>query len=202
MPKDLDLTLFKKDAFFSRYPKRKVYNIYGGDPLCFKGIDDLLILLVDADIKVRLWINGGQFESVYEGLLPYVSEWVFYVPIPDVNQYNALVGESGWDTLINNLDYFKKIGQVFALNYKVTSSNIIYLPEMYEMAHSYGVKLYLHYDPKQFFDSESLRYIDRFRRVKEVDVYRVRSYGNQSCLGYPGEVIADWFQVLKNRMAW
>ena len=68
--------LIETGAFFTIYPKKRVYNIVGGDPLLHPDIFLLLAYLKSNGIKIRVWTNGGIAHEYIEKALPFVDVFV------------------------------------------------------------------------------------------------------------------------------
>lgn len=87
---------------------------------------------------------------------------------------------------------------VYKLSFHVVPENVEWLADVYELAYYKGVPLILSYAKSLITDKESIRYIERFRRVRNVDVYRVKSANDGFCLGVPKSGLMDPWQRFRN----
>ncbi|MFC1751804.1 hypothetical protein ACFL96_00210 [Thermoproteota archaeon] len=164
-----NVSLIKENRFFYYYPKKSLYHIVGGDPLTYEHTAFILAFLRAQGIVTVLWTNGVFPHFFIETILPFTDLFVLYSPAVTPEQYREITGKDGWLNWSETLDYLLGNKKKVVLNCPVTSDTVQFLPEIYEFAYKKKLILSLHYTAgKTVLSKESIAYINRFKRVKDV----------------------------------
>jgi len=187
-------------SLFTYYPKKKIFHIIGGDPFCFDKLGELVLFLKSSGCKVVLWINGHGHPDKVEAILDEVDLTYLYVPFPDSKEYQDFTGHDGWDTCLTLIQDLKKKGNPLILNFPVTPMTIDYLPHIYELAYDQKLALLVHFDKADRFSRESLAYINRFKKIKNVFVFRNDYRDSRACLGVSYAAVYSKWQIVMNKI--
>ncbi|MBT3261206.1 radical SAM protein [bacterium] len=175
--------LIQAGQFFKTFKKAKVFNVIGGEPLVCKELPYILGFLQKNKIKVRLWTNGVFNLDVLDQVKDLVDEFCFYLPSCDKKGYRLLTGFDGLGILEENIRYLQAEKRHVILNHFVTRSSLPDLPEVYEYARKFDLRLYLNYSVHAKFQRESIAYIKRFKKERKVMVLRKKNFGQDVCAG-------------------
>lgn len=163
--------LIQTQQFFSQYPKKRMYNIVGGEPLLNSEIYLLVAYLKSMGIKIRLWTNGRLPLDYYEKARMFVDIFVVYLPVYDSDLYIEKVGVGELSDLEETLTILNQENYPLVLSMPLEVDTIGFMPELYEFAYGLKVPLLFHYDPN-YFQKESWKYIHRFLSINGVSVVR------------------------------
>ncbi len=193
--------LIQKNSFFKVFPRRKTYNLIGGEPFLNTDLAYILAFLKSEYIKTRVWTNALLPFDAYEKALPYIDETVIYLPSSDSNEFNLITGENGLDKVMETVDFLMDNKKKVALHFPVRLDSIGYLPLVYELAYKKKLPLVIHYSEKENLNSETLSYIHRFFHVQNVTVYISNEVTKKSsilchALPYPG--LDEGWQMYRN----
>ena len=179
-----------------KLPTRWV-NITGGDPFENPYLPTILSAIKQQGVRIRLWSHGHVSPDFLEAVIPQVNEFVCYIPSPNSKQYRIETGTDGLAQVLENLDGVRQRVPT-KISYRVTPENIDWLPEIYELAYQKKYWLWVMYNKKAEFTGDSIQFIKRYYRVKNVyvfeDMYRVKN----RCQGFSSGVLSGW-QWIKNR---
>lgn len=170
--------------FFEYYPKTRVYNIVGGDPLCYDHLPGLLTLLKSEGIKVRFWGPMVAPTETLDALRQMVDEWVLYTPYPERAAYRHHTGHDGWDERRAWL-----AEQVPALRLTIWAwcmpLSVSWLPDIHDTARELGARLLITYNPRADWHPGEGAYIHRYERLHGCMVLPVRRDHRWSCPAVP-----------------
>ena len=200
--KETSLEVWKKlideNLFFKKYPQKKVFNLVGGEPLNCLDIQRILLYLRDYEIKARVWTHGGYELDYFEKLNGLVSEYVLFFPATTKKEYQEYTGKDSWENFNETCRYLISQKQYFWISYPVTSDSVQEIPAAYELAYQLNAKLLLHFSSRNNMSKESKRYINRFRRVRNVWVLKEASYNSSYCCSVPIQALNSRFQLFRN----
>ena len=188
-------------TFFDEFPKKRQYNIIGGEPLLQPRLEQLVSYLRDHKCQVILWTNGINLVHYDKTFLSLFKTIMVYLPSPNVDQYRLITGVDMFENCCSALDYLKEdIGADYGVHFPVTDTSIQYLPDIYELTYQRQIKLIIHYSPKMAFTGDSLACIKRFRGIKNVEVIASLEpeEGDCRCIPVPG--LLDARQRYRNRI--
>jgi len=185
----------QKNTFFDQFPLKKQYHITGGDFIGLSKLPVLLKYFKDKGIYTVLWTHGALDAEIFQDLLPFVDKVMVYIPCPDPVRYRKITFIEGWEQTLDLMTCFKEEKQDFGLNFKVTPLNFSFLPDIYDLAFNHQKTLLLHYNQTEAFSSDILKYINRFKWVKGVDVYKTKLNHARFCHGFPYGALTNKVQA-------
>lgn len=184
--------LIYNDTFFSIYPRRKIYNIIGGEPSNFRALPDVLSYLKNNSIKNYLWTNLTMDSENLMECLPFVNRLFVYLPFPSKESYENFTGEASYETILYNLQILKKRKIPVSFYCPVTPENISWLPDIYEFAYQNKAELILYWNPKRStLSKESVQFLKRYKRVKNVWLIKTKPVPDTYCPGLPYGPMSD-----------
>jgi MoaA/NifB/PqqE/SkfB family radical SAM enzyme len=178
-------SLIQENRFFSHFPIVGTYNVVGGDPLMFVDIVYLFTFLKSKGIKTRLWTNGIFSINNFESLKGIVDEIVLYFPSPIKESYSDYTGLATLESFIETLDYLKQDGFKVLLNYPITPETLPDLADAYELAYYRNLQLITHYSKYDRYSKDSIAFIKRFYKIKDVWVFQEDIYNPRVCRAVP-----------------
>ena len=200
-PLDQDLTQFLRHSKnLSYFPKKKCYNIIGGDPLLHQDLLFILNYLKTFKAKTVLWSHGLYDSYFYKKLCPFVDQFILYFPYPDKDSYKEFCGEDGWTLFLDTLSLLKEMNQNTCLNLPLTLDSVEWLADAYDFAFLHNLPLIIHYSKRCSFSKETLRYIHRFRKIKNVYVFKNTRPPQPLCQAFPFKSIENPLQLIQNSL--
>lgn len=167
---DKIVDLIRKGRFFTVFPKRRIYNIVGGEPLEEGRLFEIVSFLTRNEVRVRLWTNGFYTSEYLRPSLPYIHDYFVFLPAPHRDMYRELTGTDGWDRMEGTLDFLIEERRQPVLHIPVHTDTVQFLPDAYEFAWQKKVPLWVHYEKNGEFESESKAYIRWMRNVPFIAV--------------------------------
>jgi len=161
----------KNHSFFKIYPKKLNYHILGGDPLLCPELPSLLTFFNQESIHHTLWTHGQIPLSKWHPLLPLLDRVSFFFPSTDPKIFREITGLESLEDSLSTIRYLVAKDIKVWINHPITSNTIDELPEMHALARSLDCQLLLHYDPKDFSNTEKA-YIHRYDWISKVMVLK------------------------------
>lgn len=143
---DNELSTEAAKAFIAECDEMDVFqvNIGGGEPFARSDILELLGELTDRGISTCVSTNGTQFDRPTLDRLEEMEPLYLQVSLDGLEPDNdAIRGEGVFDTVIETLSKLQERDIGTTVNTVVTSQNVFDLPEIYDLAESYGAGLRL-----------------------------------------------------------
>lgn len=193
------LTLLCEGAFFSKFPKKRLFNLVGGEPCEYPLLEAVISKMKEQGLGIRLWSNGNVMPEFWEKILPFVDEVMLYFPTLDSESYQLTTGFGVWEDFEATINSLVSWKGVWGLHTPVIASTVSELPDMYDFARSKGALFYLHYFKGETFYANQEAYVKRFYRVKGAHVYvKKQKPPSGVCPVFPYGAIQEPMQVLKN----
>ena len=174
----------------------KWLNVTGGNPLMNSYLPKILDHFKKKKHKVRLWTHGKMSQDFLEIVRPVIDECVLFIPNPNKKQYRLKTGSDNFENVLENLDWIKQLVST-KISFRVTPENIDWLPEIYELSFQKNIPLWILVNPKDNFTGNSLAFIKRYYRVKNVYVFEDTIYTEKWCHGFGSGILSPW-QHTKN----
>ena len=179
--------------------KNKTLNIFGGDPFLSPDIFKILVHLKKQNNYIKIWTPGITNIGLVETCLPLIDELFLYLPNHEKKSYLETTGQDRIQILIETISLLKENQKKIYLNHFVDQENIQYLPEIHEFAWQHKLKLVIHYFKNSGLSKESLSYIKRFKKIKNIQVFsRKKQPPLSHCPAFPFNAIQNPFQILAN----
>ena len=175
------LEIMRSGQFFSRFKKKKVVNIYGGNPLLNTSFSQLVSFLKNEKIYVRVWTHlNVQLDYIYK-INKYVDQWCFYFPYLNADRYQFHVGRHDFDTFEKNLMHLTQDRVSFVLHMPVNQDSLSQLPDVVDFVLKHQCKLWLHFDKRKFSKAiiKDIYYCARYKGIYVIPV--TFKTGNLSC---------------------
>lgn len=193
------LKVLCEGAFFSKFPKKRLFNLVGGEPFEYPLLEAVISKMKIEGLRIRLWSNGNVMPEFWQKILPLVDEVMLYFPTLDPESYQLTTGFGLWEDFEATIECLMSWGGVWGLHTPVVASTVSELPEMYDFARSKGASFYLHYFKNETFYANQEAYVKRFYRVKGAYVYVKKQKPPRAvCPVFPYGAIQEKRQVLKN----
>jgi MoaA/NifB/PqqE/SkfB family radical SAM enzyme len=188
--------LIKNDLFFNYYPKKKIYNIIGGDPFMHPDIAYIVTFLQANNIKVFCWTNGlFKIENIQK-VINQVNLFFIYLPTLEENEYTLLTGKNQLPQLLENISYLQEQTKKIIINFPITPQNIAFIPDIYNFAYYKNIHCLFHSNPKTLFTKNAKELITRFYNIKNVFVFKSQTLTKYSCQNIAN--ITSSYQIIKN----
>ena len=167
--------------FFDVYPKKKVFNIYGGEPFEQKQLPVLLQFLKQEGIQTRIWTNGYIQEQALLDLRPYIDQLAIVLPHCRYDYYQNITGMDV--SVFNKLSFLKSEGFRFFLHHRVNKETIAFLPEFYDFIYQNNYFFLFHYLFKGAFglSKDEHAHIQYYSKMNTIHVYPVSRYEGTAC---------------------
>ena len=164
-----------------------VLNIIGGDPLLVPELTHFLTKLKQQLLHTRLylWTSAQSGIDAIKAVFPWIDVFVIYIPSSIEEDYALHTGEDGLTSLKRTFSACKKSRIPFVLNHPIRPSTVWQLPDIHLLAKEYGVPLWIHYDPLDHFFDDSIAYINRYRGVEGVLVFKRHTPPPSFCQAFP-----------------
>ncbi|MBT5855356.1 radical SAM protein [bacterium] len=195
----------QKGTFFRRVKQSKLFNIVGGEPALYPDLLFVLDYIKSQGGKIRLWTNGTEPVETFELILPYVDAVQLYLPSSEKEDYRLISGVDGLIQMRELIeDVFKPEGVPVELSYPVRQETIQWVPEAYDMAHELEIGLWVHYAKEARLEKESIRYLKRMRRIKNVLLTQTHQAPSHICQAVPYDYKswAEWRMRITNNFRW
>jgi|GEM_PF-6836428 len=173
-------------------------HILGGDPTAWNKLEECVTMLKQEGYEITVWTHGVWNLDEQKSWLNKVDRVVVMMPTFEAGSYKDWTGEDSFDTVLNNLDLLASLKMPHVLNMPVLPSNIPELPYLYEMAYYRNIPFWIHYSSKDAFSKDSLDYIQRFRWVKNVWIFKTQKTPSWMCQAVPYDSIDEWWQWALN----
>lgn len=179
------LNAIKSDQLFQNLSSPAMINIIGGEPLWNADLPIILQYFKNKKTTLRLWTTGIIPSENFEIIAPWTDEIFLYLPslIPDT--YLEITGFDYLEQVKDQLHFLLELGLNVTLNAPVYPDTIQDMPSIYDFAFENKVKLLFHYSLESGFSSESIFYLNRFNRIKNVLVQKIPQYPLYACSGFP-----------------
>eukprot|EP01047_Picozoa_sp_COSAG01_P002598 COSAG01_NODE_69_length_28801_cov_10.460038_24_plen_236_part_00 len=190
--------IWQKNSFSRRRMgdlSARCVNVLGGDPFLDHDLFMVLKQLKFKQKKIRLWTHLLCDQDAIMQAVPYVDEWMVYLPVTQANFYRKITGYNVYTKLLKQLDLLVQYQAKLTLNMPVYADTLTFVPDVHNLARTLGSGLLLHYSVEDFEDQESLFYLKRYNRVKNVFVFQVKQRDQSMCLTVPTQIFSD-------RMPW
>ena len=183
-------TKIKPKSIIDSARKHNIVNIYGGDPCLNPSLIDYCRYFKKNNLTIRIWTNHTSIISMQKELKSLVDEWVFYCPSPDKEQFNSITGFDFFDYFVSSLNHFN--GNI-SLSFYIRPLSFEWLPECYDLITQLNTKGMILYHPYEFNNEETL-YITRFKRVKHMMVFKLRTQQHIHCFQVPNTIGSNQFE--------
>ena len=177
--------LVRDRTFFNYYPYKRLYNLVGGDPLYSQDLKALAAFLSESGIEVRLWCNVIFNPADLESVLPFLSEIFIYIPAIEQTEFRMFTGYDVYEKHMAQIQIVLRKKVPVTLYHPVRIDTIQLLPDLQLWARKRGLLLYLNYDKKEGFSSDSLGYITRYKGIKNVMVTKLETRPTAYCAAMP-----------------
>lgn len=179
------VSVIQNNSFFQNYPLVDTYNIIGGDPLMFSDLVFILSYLKSKNRKIRLWTNSVFSVDYFEQLTNLVDEYVLYTPSVIPDYYNEFTGAAIFSEFEESLSYLVDEGERVLLNYPIIPENVPDLADIYEYAYDKNLHLIMHYSKYDTYSADSVAFIKRFYKIKNVSLFQETIYNPGVCRAIP-----------------
>ncbi len=191
-------TLIQKKLLFKFFNKKQLIHIVGGDPFLSPQLGPLLDLIRSNRKRSAVWTNGLAVKPEHIALISKIDFVHIYFPSPDKDLFKSITGENGfedWKAMVYTL--LRQNKQV-SLHYQIREGELEFLPDVHEFAKQFNLMLILHYPKNHTFDTNRLAYINRFRWLKKVMIFKTDAPPATMCQALPFDGIRDPYQVFFN----
>lgn len=172
-------------TFFDLYPRTRLYNIIGGEPLIGTDIIPLLHLLKSAGIYTRLWTHGMVPVDHWHEIYPWINEVALYLPAPDRIEYRAITGTDGFDRVSGIIKDLRRNRIRVSLNASMTPLMVEWLPYFHDIARDHRIPMTVTYYAHGDFTPSEKDYIHRYNWVSGTIVFKLLKRHKTSCPGVP-----------------
>lgn len=171
----------KSGRFFSFFHKKKVVNLYGGNPLLNQSFSELICFLNKEKSFIRVWSHLNVSLDYILKINPLVNQWCFYFPYLDSKEYQFYVGRQDFESFDKNLTQLLDEGINLVLHMEVKEDSLAKLPDIVDYVLSKNCELWLHFDKRKF--SKSIRndiyYCARYPKINVISL--TFKTGTNSC---------------------
>ena len=164
--------------------KHDILNIYGGNPALNESLLEYCQYFKHHERIIRLWTNHLGIRGLSDAIKKLIDEWVFYCPSPDKDQFNASCGGEYFDFFISDINHLKAKKTI---SFYIRPLSFDILPDCYDMItelNAYGMVLYQPHE----FNQEEKSYINRFKRVNNMMVFKAKPTLQQYCFSVPNTI--------------
>lgn len=169
------------DQFHRYYPRIRSVDLYGGDPLLYQELGDVLRCFKKRRIAVRLWSNFDHQIDPFFIVKPWVHTWLFYVPIVDPANYGFHVGTQPFQKVVAMVKQVSDMALPFMIHARITPESLAELPAYLEQATQWQVPVLLHYLVQEFSPAER-QAIAYFQKSNAVVIIPVKTaYPTHAC---------------------
>ena len=164
----------------------QVINVVGGESLADSRLLYNLEKIKKCGKKTRLWTNGIQLSNFWEKISPFVDDVMIYCPSHHPEGYRHITGEDHFKTMLEGIECLHEDPDIkVQLNIPVKPYTVMHLQDLYDTFYTYKPSYFFHYNKKDGFEAESIRYIQRFLTVKDCFVLETKSAQKGVCSAYP-----------------
>lgn len=157
----------KEGQFFSFFGKKKIINLYGGNPLLNSSFSQLVTFLYNENVFVRVWTHLNISLDYLFKINPFVNQWCFYMPCINSKDYQFYVGRQNFDEFNKNLTELISEGISPVLHMELKPELLSDLPEIVDYVLEKNVELWLHFDKRLFTRSiiKDIYYCSRYPKI-------------------------------------
>ena len=191
--------LIDKGQFFSKFPRKPTYDIYGGDPLLLTALPFICNFLHNEGIQLRIWTHLHASIDIIVGLKDTVDHWCFLCPSSHQDIYQSHIGEFSFLDALSVLKELQSEDITPILHHQVTQQGIAELPALTEFSYEHKVPLWLHYLKSDFSRSQQAD-IFYFEKLKQVSVIPLTKHLSDNTCTVPlhNRTFLDW-QLWKSK---
>ncbi len=159
--------LISSGQFFNKFSKKKIINLYGGNPILNSSFSKLVTFLHKESVFIRVWSHLNISIDYLLKIKPYVNQWCFYFPYFDSIKYQEYVGRhkfGDFDSMVKEI-VSEKINPVLYM--EVKQDMLSELPSIIDYVLQRNVELWLFFYKKQFTSSiiKDIYYCSRYKNI-------------------------------------
>jgi MoaA/NifB/PqqE/SkfB family radical SAM enzyme len=174
----------KEGQFFSIFGKKKIINLYGGNPLLNSSFSQLVTFLHNENVFVRVWSHLNVSLDYLLKINPVVDQWCFYMPCLNSAKYQFYVGRHNFNDFDKNLTDVILEGIQPVLHMQVKPEILAELPDIVDYVLGKNVELWLHFD-KRLFSRAIIKDIYYCSRYSKIYVIPVKYYAKEGSCQVP-----------------
>jgi len=178
-------TLLEDNRFFDHFPRTRLYNVIGGEPLINQDIPRLLSTLKAAGIYIRLWTHGIVPADHWAQVYPLIDEVVLYLPAPESVEYRTITGTDGFHRIVPLIKDLRSHGIRVALNAAMSPLMVEWLPYFHDLARDNRLPMIVTYYGNGDYTPTEIDYIHRYNWVLRTATIRLPKRHKHSCPGVP-----------------
>lgn len=184
-PTSSDLVdLITKEELFEHFKLTEKINLIGGEPGHHEFLKIILSYLKEKNTEIHFWTNGIWNFKEFEPNIDYLDKIYFYLPSILADEYLEITGFDYLDLALENLDNLLDAGKKVIINYPIQLETIQNSPLLTDFTEEKKLPLIIGYNKNQGFTKESIEYIERYRRVKGIKVYKTKKTLKHNCACY------------------
>lgn len=166
-------------------------NVTGGEPLLRHDLPEILKQAKQLGLKTYLTTNGILYSEKAQELKGLIDELCFSLDYPLPELHNRCRGEECFDLVLQGLKIAKQLKERPIINFTMTRDSVMYLPEMVELAGTFGVMIKLtpvyDFSGTQGFERGTFAHINYYARQRHVlvnlaQLAMVKDLGNKTSL--------------------
>ncbi len=174
--------LITDDSLFKLFKPTEIINIIGGEPFLYHHLEQFLEYLKNKKIIIKLYTTGLVLPNNYHKLLSFIDELYFYLPSIESEEYLTITGFDYLDQVLHNLKKIRETNIKVTINTPLIQENIQNSPDIYNFCEENNLPLLFTYAKNNDFTKETLEYVKRYQRIKNVQVKQV-DYLKYNCCG-------------------
>ena len=193
--KNNQTTQKKSDIY--KFQKQHIH-IYGGEPFNLENIPSQLQQLKKQKNQITIWHNGSVNTDHLKILDNLIDHHIIFIPHINISEYTVLTGYDGLDNIKETILYLLEEKKNVSISTFISRETIEWLPDLYDWCFENKLPLILHINKNEKLSKESLAYIKRFKRIRNVFIFYTTSSTKFYCKSVPLEGIHSTTQILSN----
>lgn len=198
-------------SFYEQFPRTKVVNVVGGEPMIGRRTEGLLKMLHQAGSTVRLWSNGQFNLDHWEPVLRWTDDLALYLPSPDSDEFRLISGADGLSTLCRTIECARSHGKRVSLFSLISPQLVEWMPYFYDIARDNSIPILFSYYQSSAFSGDEIDFIHRFNWVPNAAVIRLSKRHKLACPAIPFAALYNtremlrlygkgWVDILRNQL--
>ncbi|MEK9656830.1 MAG: hypothetical protein VW378_00440 [bacterium] len=178
----------------------KLFNMIHSELDIDETILDTLKTIKSTGAKCRLWTPLLYSSDIINSFFDYVDEWVIYLPVANQAFYRKLTGFDAYERVLKSLNFLGDHQQAFSLYMPIKSETVSYVPDVHDLAFHFSVPLYLYFSSQAFRQRDTVKFILRYRSIKDVYVFKMAQSVFFPCSVKRGTLLVPPWQWGMNRL--
>ncbi len=121
----------------------KIVDFTGGEPLLYECIGDVLAYAKKIGLRTTLTTNGILYPDRAEKIAGHVDILQFSLDGAEKERHDSVTGVPSFDRVIESIEIARDLGERPTFIHTVTDDNILYVPDVIELAGKMNVLLFL-----------------------------------------------------------